>query len=1104
MSFDKRRAVQNALLYTQQGKWDRAIAEYQAVLKADPADLTVCNNLGDLYARAGRLAEAIEQYRKLGESYRTDGLSVKAIAVYKKIAKLDPAWTEAYTACGDLYVEQGLVGEAKLQFATAAQLYAKAGETGRVVEIYQRLAQLDPSNLSLLTKLAELLAKQGSPAAAAEEYTRAAQAAEAAGHPADAARLLQRARELAPPPPPSAARAEALLAEGKVEGAREVLTRLLEDPAAKPAAWRLLAEVEAARDEPEEALRLLEQAVARGVRDEEVADLRNRLLVRLGWSPVGQAAVASTPEQAAAPADQPATAAAAPSAALVAEPQPDLGEFELLLEDEPALLEVGPAAAGAAEDGLDAHVVPTLLPRELAEEETAEEPVVVLPLEDEREPAGFAPDPATAAGTMEALAGLPSAAGERALPVQELPELEAETPGASLLEPADEPETEGPRVPVLELPADEPETEEDRVPVLELPADEPETEDRVPVVELPVAEPETDPTGFPVLELPVGEPGMEASRVSLPDLPVGEPDTHTPGFPLLEAPLEEPEIAAARFPVLEPPPEKPETYTPGPVEAAAEEAEIGRTSAPVRAHPAEGPSTDAPRRPAARGLPAEQGGPAAEAGGLGAVLSEAPVHAAPSPSEIAAPAVQPGDFSLAQDESLDFLGGTATPLDEDDAPSGQAAEQLAEADVYLKYGLEDKARERLVEVVRLSPNSVTVRRKLKNLYREQQRVEQACDQIVAIAKILEERRRPEAAREEIREGLELAPGHPELRRLLEARAGAPAAGAERRARASHPGGAGLPASVELPGVGGDGVAPPAAATSADVSDPATEPPTPDAELVLPPELQALLAGPEEAGPAMDRADVEDGPAEELAEAEFYLAQGMMEEAGAAARRLRKRFPGHPAVSALLARLNSGPAAGRVEPEAEPRGEAGRGPGGESPGSEALVSGLLTELKKGVHEPVDAKDFETHYNLGIAYKEMDLFDEAIQEFELAAADPRRVLECADLLGQCHLAKGQPQLALAALGAGLAAPGSPPEAYRNLRYGLALAYEALGDDAAALEQLEQLMREDARFRDVQSRVQLLRARAPRPAPAEAEAPAPPARSAKQGKRRKISFI
>jgi tetratricopeptide (TPR) repeat protein len=160
MAFDKRKALQSALAYAQQAKWDKAIAEYQTILKADPNDLTVCNNLGDLYARAGRPTEAIEQYLKLGELYRADGLAVKAIAVYKKIIKQDATKTQVLLACADLYEEQGLTGEAKVQLATAAEQYGKAGDTAKVIEMYQRLAGLDPSNYGLLTKLADLLLKE--------------------------------------------------------------------------------------------------------------------------------------------------------------------------------------------------------------------------------------------------------------------------------------------------------------------------------------------------------------------------------------------------------------------------------------------------------------------------------------------------------------------------------------------------------------------------------------------------------------------------------------------------------------------------------------------------------------------------------------------------------------------------------------------------------------------------------------------------------------------------------------------------------------------------------------------------------------------------------
>jgi tetratricopeptide (TPR) repeat protein len=162
----------------------------------------------------------------------------------------------------------------------------------------------------------------------------------------------------------------------------------------------------------------------------------------------------------------------------------------------------------------------------------------------------------------------------------------------------------------------------------------------------------------------------------------------------------------------------------------------------------------------------------------------------------------------------------------------------------------------------------------------------------------------------------------------------------------------------------------------------------------------------------------------------------------------------------------------------------------------LVDGLLTEYQETVRGPLDEKDYETHYNLGIAYKEMELYDEAIQEFRLTAQEPKRALECADLVGLCFLAKGQPEQAIRDLEAGLAIEGHAPEAYHSLRYDLGTALEAVGDLPRALEHFERLESEGARFRDVQARVQALRGRIP-------QAPAPAAQR-QTGRKKKISFI
>jgi tetratricopeptide (TPR) repeat protein len=129
--------------------------------------------------------------------------------------------------------------------------------------------------------------------------------------------------------------------------------------------------------------------------------------------------------------------------------------------------------------------------------------------------------------------------------------------------------------------------------------------------------------------------------------------------------------------------------------------------------------------------------------------------------------------------------------------------------------------------------------------------------------------------------------------------------------------------------------------------------------------------------------------------------------------------------------------------------------------------------------------------------MELYDEAIQEFRLTAREPKRSLECADLVGLCFLAKGQPEQAVQDLQAGLAIAGHPPEAYHNLRYDLGSAFEAQGDLARALEQFEILQVEGARFLDVQTRLQALRTQLARTS-------TPPASEEKPRRKKKISFI
>ena len=105
--------------------------------------------------------------------------------------------------------------------------------------------------------------------------------------------------------------------------------------------------------------------------------------------------------------------------------------------------------------------------------------------------------------------------------------------------------------------------------------------------------------------------------------------------------------------------------------------------------------------------------------------------------------------------------------------------------------------------------------------------------------------------------------------------------------------------------------------------------------------------------------------------------------------------------------------------------------------------------------------------------MGLIDEAIAEFQLAAKDENRMLECSSMLGICFMEKGMPKLAVKWF-------DTRPEGARphrggvlGLRYDLAIAHEAAGDADAALALFTDLYGQDANFRDVAAKVRDLRA-------------------------------
>jgi tetratricopeptide (TPR) repeat protein len=127
----------------------------------------------------------------------------------------------------------------------------------------------------------------------------------------------------------------------------------------------------------------------------------------------------------------------------------------------------------------------------------------------------------------------------------------------------------------------------------------------------------------------------------------------------------------------------------------------------------------------------------------------------------------------------------------------------------------------------------------------------------------------------------------------------------------------------------------------------------------------------------------------------------------------------------------------------------------------------------LEKPLDDGDSDTHYDLGLAYKEMTLLDEAIKAFEKALRAPGREVQCRVMIGMCMRDMGNPSEAIQQFKQGLHAQPSERER-QSLYYEIGVTYEALGDDAEALYYFEMVLKRDPGFADASLRAERLRLR------------------------------
>ncbi len=170
MSLDRTKILDQAQKHLQRGALDKAIIEYQKLVKDDPQDVRTWLKIGDLYTRTGSTRDAVDTYGRVAETYAQQGFFLKAVAVYKQILKLDPQSLDTQLRLAGMYEHLALVSDALATYEQVAAVFAREGQLERGLQTMARMVELDPENIPVRIKLAESLSKAGKTAEAATEF----------------------------------------------------------------------------------------------------------------------------------------------------------------------------------------------------------------------------------------------------------------------------------------------------------------------------------------------------------------------------------------------------------------------------------------------------------------------------------------------------------------------------------------------------------------------------------------------------------------------------------------------------------------------------------------------------------------------------------------------------------------------------------------------------------------------------------------------------------------------------------------------------------------------------------------------------------------------
>ena len=1065
---NKSKVLKDAQKLVAKSQWDKAITEYEKIVAESPNDANTFNTIGDLCLKRNDNNKAIESFKKAAEIFNRTGFTLKAIALYKKVLNIKPDQVDIFILMGKLNAERGMLGNANESYLAAASYFSRQGQKVKAIDIYKTLCDLNPDNFSLAQKLTELylsegfekewinksielaekkleqddsagardfLAKVEKKASERFEFIRVSALLDMKDNRLrEATSKLEAANKI----DPNDVRvltplAEAYLRSGRYEESAAIYRNLQEkDPGNKnyrlqliaieiktgdfASAWneyRALSDLHISKSEFAQAEKFLREFLSH---KKDSAEAMNLLADVLEKQDRQEEAEAMRREAKAHPSDNPAPAAPAPLAEDVPDNKPPDEEIPLVS----APVETTPPD----EEILEENPVSV----EEAEEETAaeEESAVDNSFESEKIASDFDSRQPSKAVHETIPAPIEEEEISPEVPLPDLPEEFGDIPQAE----PDEELAEFPQELGAKNFPEENELDGIDIFAVDKGLDEISTADEAGI--------QSDPgDGIPDIgEVPVLPGKSFEERLSEVDmlLRYGMTEKVTDALNALsEIRLQDPELKK-RYLELYKSQGDVDSFIDASIELAGIYNSMGMNK--LADEVLEKARRLDPGNPLLSESVTDISAMSAGVQELDSIpeITELPELALPPDNSdiIETPITEDEEYPA---EKVSFTGIDEHPVsidfDEFDAHSMEPGsvhylEERAEADFYAQQGLTQEAIGIYERLISINPSDSEIREKLETLIKALPPVEPAQDTEEYIA-IPETKAEPEQVgnepEQETEPETELLPDKPEY--------------SEPELYVEN--GEEIPAVVSEEDAAFGSLDSELAEAFQDWNEPSPDTAVPDAASA--PDMNpdaaagqpsAKIPDPEDFSKVTPVFKVQDKTEDE----DFFdlgaeLREELDEETDA-----------------------------KSTPE-KPDGVF----------EDKLLVDVFQEFKKGVEEQLNNEDYETHYNLGIAYKEMGMTDEALGEFELASHDPARTLDCASMIGLCHVERGEYDSAIKFFKDGLNVAGHERDEYLGLKYDLATAYELKGDISTAQSISREISSENGGFRDIKERLQRL---------------------------------